>query len=180
MYLALARTVWTDVDKDGISEDIRRFRLRHVGLSDDDLMEKLIRQTAVRCGVVGAVASAPPGILAIVPLAADLSYQVLALNRLILTIAGIYGKPTTRPQRGGAVAASFAAGGGAEFLRRSMVKAAQRVLRRGAASRLVPVVGAVVAGAMSYGSVVAIGRQARDHYRARSLLEQFRGKARRK
>lgn len=178
MYVALARAIWTDVDGDEISEDVRRFRLRHAGLSDDELVERLIHQTAVRCGVVGAVASAPPGILAVVPLAADLSYQVLALNRLILTIARVYGKPTTRPQRGGAVAVSFAAGGGAELLRRTAVKVAQRVLRRGVTSRMIPVVGAIVGGLLSYGFVVAMGRQARDYYRDRSLLERVRGKAR--
>lgn len=179
MYVALARSIWTDVDKDEISEDVRRFRLRHSGLSDDALVQKLIHQTALRCGAVGAVASAPPGILAIVPLAADLAYQVLALNRLVLTIARVYGKPTSRPQRGGAVAVSFAAGGGAEVLRRAAVKAVQRALRRGATSRMIPLVGAVVGGVMSYGSVVAIGRQAQEYYRDRSLSERVRARVRR-
>ena len=174
MYVALARTIWTDVDRDEISEDVRKFRLRHAGLPDDELVEKLIQQTALRCGAVGAVASAPPGILAIVPLAADLAYQVLALNRLVLTIARIYGRPTTRSQRGGAVAVSFAAGGGAEFLRRAAVKAAQRTLRRGAMSRMIPFVGALVGGVMSYGSVVVIGRQAQEYYRDSSLFERVR------
>lgn len=176
MYVALARTIWTDVDKDKISEDVRKFRRRHGGLSDDELVNKLIQQTAFRCGAVGAVASAPPGFLAMVPLAADFAYQVLALNRLVLTIARIYRRPTTRSQRGGAVAVSFAAGGGAEFLRRAAVKAAQRTLRRRALSRMIPFVGALVGSVMSYGAVVVIGRQAQEYYRDGSLWERVQKK----
>ena len=41
------------------------------------------------------------------PLAADFSYQVLALNRLVLTIARIYGRSTTREQRAATVAIAW-------------------------------------------------------------------------
>lgn len=165
MYVALTRTVLTDIDKDKIVQEVRKIRSKYPGLSDDDLAKTVIRQTALRCAAIGAVASAPPGVLAIVPLAADFSYQVLALNRLVLTIARIYSKPTTREQRAAAVASSLALGGGTELLRRQVVKTVTNSLRRQHAATLVPVFGAILGGVMSYTAVHAIGRQAQVYYR---------------
>jgi len=176
MYVALARTVWTDHEKDTVAEEVRRFRLRHPGLSNDKLVEKLIQKTALRCAAVGAIASAPPAFLSFLPLAADYAYQVLALNRLVLTIARIYGIPTTREQRGASVAASLALGGGTEFLRRSAVSMIQRALRRRAASRLIPFFGAVVGGAFNYTSILAVGKQAQEYYRGWPLLSRLSGR----
>lgn len=167
MYVALARTFWTDVDRDKIEAEVRKFRERYPGSSKEELVSRLIRQTALRCAAVGAVASAPPGVLAIVPLAADFSYQVLALNRLVLTIARIYGRPTSRHQRGATVAASIALGGGSEFLRRNIVKGVTRSLQRQRATALVPVFGALIGAIMSYASVRAVGREAQQYYRRR-------------
>jgi hypothetical protein len=99
---------------------------------------------------------------------------VLALNRLVLTIARIYGKQTTREQRGATVAASLALGGGAEFLRRGIVKTVTRGMRKQALSRLMPIAGAVIGGALSYTSVMTVGMQARDYYRRRSIASRVR------
>lgn len=167
MYVALTRTVLTDIDRDKIVQEVRKIRSRYPAASDDELARTVIRQTALRCAAIGAVASAPPGLLAIVPLAADFSYQVLALNRLVLTIARIYGKPTTREQRAASVGASLALGGGTEFLRRQLVKTATNSLRRRRAASLVPAFGAVLGGVMSYTAVFAIGRQAQQYYRTK-------------
>src|SRR5881396_1177685 len=68
MYVALARTVLTDLDRDKIDDEVRNFRSRYPEYSRDDLVNRLIHHTAVRCGVIGAVASAPPGFLAVLPL----------------------------------------------------------------------------------------------------------------
>ena len=174
MYLGLARSIWTDVDRTAVDKEVRRFKTKHHGMSNDELVEKLIRTTALRCGAVGAVASAPPGFLAVLPLAADFSYQVLALNRLVLTIARIYGKPTTREQRGATVAASLALGGGAEFIRRSIVKAVTRGMRKQALSRLMPVAGALIGGSLTYAAVMSVGRQAQEYYRRRSIISRVR------
>jgi hypothetical protein len=166
VYVALTRTVLTDIDRDKIVQEVRKIRAKYPSASDDELARTVIRQTALRCAAIGAVASAPPGVLAIVPLAADFSYQVLALNRLVLTIARIYSKPTTREQRAASVAASLALGGGTEYLRRHVVKRAKNLRRQQAAS-LVPVFGAVLGGVMSYVAVLAIGRQAQVYYRTK-------------
>lgn len=165
MYVALARTVWTDVDRDKVAKEVAKIRARYPGASNEELVSRLIRQTALRCAAIGAVASAPPGFLSIVPLAADFSYQVLALNRLVLTVARIYGRPTSREQRGATVAASLALGGGTEFVRRNIVMGMTRSLKRQGAAHLVPVFGGLVGAIMSYATVRAVGRQAQAFYR---------------
>jgi hypothetical protein len=177
MYVALARTVLTDVDRDKIADEVRKFRTKYPDYSRDYLVDRLIEHTAVRCGVIGAVASAPPGFLAILPLAADFSYQVLALNRLVLTIARIYGRPTTREQRALAVATSVALGGGAEFLRRNVVKGISTSLERQKKERLAPHFGGAVGAILTYGAVLAIGKLARAYYRPRGILSRVRASA---
>lgn len=174
MYVALARTVLTDVDRDKISEEVRKFRTSYPNYSRDELVDRLIEHTAIRCGVVGAVASAPPGFLAVLPLAADFSYQVLALNRLVLTIARIYGRSTTREQRALTVAVALALGGGTEFLRRNIVKGVSKALRRGNEARLVPHIGGAVGCGLTYGAVRTVGKLARNYYRPKGSRTRMR------
>ncbi|HEY7370123.1 MAG TPA: hypothetical protein VIA29_09565, partial [Thermoanaerobaculia bacterium] len=118
MYAALARSVLTEPDADRIAGAVEKLRRKHPKADDDEIVEKLIARTAIRCGLVGGAAAAPGGLLAVLPLAADLSYQALALQRLVRTIAYVYRKPTTAAERGIATAAGLAAGGGAGLLRR--------------------------------------------------------------
>jgi hypothetical protein len=179
MYVALARTVLTDVDRDKIEDEVRKFRTRYPHYSREELVDRLIHHTAIRCGVIGAVASAPPGFLAVLPLAADFSYQVLALNRLVLTIARIYGRTTSREQRALTVAVSLALGGGAEFLRRNVVKGVSESLRRGNAARLAPHVGGTIGSLLTFGAVRVIGMMARGYYRPKSAASRARAVANR-
>jgi uncharacterized protein (DUF697 family) len=174
MYVALARTVLTDIDRDKIADEVRKYRERYPGYSRDDLVDRLIEHTAIRCGVVGAVASAPPGFLAVLPLAADFSYQVLALNRLVLTIARIYGRTTTREQRAMTVAVALALGGGTEFVRRNIVKGVSSSLKKQRERRLVPHVGGAVGLVLTYGAVRAAGKLARNYYRRRGAASRVR------
>ncbi|MEO8347287.1 MAG: hypothetical protein ABI610_00125, partial [Acidobacteriota bacterium] len=164
-------------DRDKVVAEVRKIRAKYPSASDDELAKTVIRQTAIRCAMIGAVASAPLGLLAVVPLAADFSYQVLALNRLVLTIARIYSKPTTREQRAASVAASLALGGGTEYLRRQLVKSVTNSLRRQRAASLVPAFGAVLGGVMSYTAVYAIGRQAQVYYREKRRKRRARAAA---
>lgn len=60
MYVALTRTVLTDIDRDKVVQEVRKIRLKYPGASDDDLAKTVIRQTALRCAAIGAVASALP------------------------------------------------------------------------------------------------------------------------
>jgi hypothetical protein len=179
VYVALARTIITDVDRDKIAAEVRKFRSQYPEYSRDELVDRLIEHTAIRCGVIGAVASAPPGFLAVLPLAADFSYQVLALNRLVLTIARIYGRPTTREQRALIVAISMALGGGAEFVRRNIVKGVSESLKRQHAARLVPHIGGAVGLGLTYGAVRAVGKLARYYYRPKGPAQKVGALARR-
>ena len=179
MYVALARTVLTDIDRDKIAEEVRKFRTTYPNYSRDELVDRLIEHTAIRCGVVGAVASAPPGFLAVLPLAADFSYQVLALNRLVLTIARIYGRTTTREQRALTVAVALALGGGAEFVRRNIVKGVSESLKRGNEARLVPHIGGAVGLGLTYGVVRTVGKLARNYYRPKGAAKRVRAIAKR-
>jgi uncharacterized protein (DUF697 family) len=179
MYVALARTVLTDVDRDKIAQEVRKFREKYPGYSREELVNRLIEHTAIRCGVVGAVASAPPGFLAVLPLAADFSYQVLALNRLVLTIARIYGKTTTREQRAATVALALALGGGAEFVRRNIVKGVSNSLKKQREARFVPHIGGAVGLTLTYAAVRAVGKLARNYYRPRGAASRVRAIANR-
>jgi hypothetical protein len=174
MYVALARTVLTDVDRDKIAREVRTFRQRYPAYSREELVNRLIEHTAVRCGAIGAVASAPPGFLAVLPLAADFSYQVLALNRLVLTIARIYGRTTTREQRAATVAVALALGGGAEFVRRNVVKGVSTSLKRRKSERLMPHIGGAIGALLTYGAVRAVGKAARAYYRPRGAAARVR------
>jgi uncharacterized protein (DUF697 family) len=179
MYVALARTVFTDVDRDKIADEVRKFRTHYPNYSRDELVDRLIQHTAIRCGVVGAVASAPPGFLAVLPLAADFSYQVLALNRLVLTIARIYGRSTTREQRALTVAVALALGGGGEFVRRNIVKGISTALKRQNEARLVPHIGGAVGCGLTYGAILAVGKLARNYYRPKGAATRMRALANR-
>jgi uncharacterized membrane protein YcjF (UPF0283 family) len=171
---ALARVVLTDADHDKIAEQVRKLRERHPDASRPELAERLIRQTALRGALIGAVTSAPPGLFSVVPLAADVSYQAMALNRLVQAIAQLYGRPTGPIERAGAVAASVALEGGTEFLRRTIVKGVARSLRRRRVVRLVPIFGALLGGVASYVMVTAAGREAHRLLRPHGIASRAR------
>jgi uncharacterized protein (DUF697 family) len=115
----------------------------------------------------------------VLPLAADFSYQVLALNRLVLTIARIYGKTTTREQRAATVALALALGGGAEFVRRNIVKGVSNSLTKRREARLVPHIGGAVGLTLTYAAVRAVGKLARNYYRPRGASSRVRAIANR-
>jgi hypothetical protein len=167
VYAALARSVLTEPDADRIAKDVAKLRERHPRADDDEIVEKLIARTAIRCGLVGAAAAAPGGLLALLPMAADLSYQALALQRLVRSIAFVYGKPTTPAERGIATAAGLAAGGGAGLLRRGAARTAARLISRRLAWRAVPVVAGLAGAATAAAAAVAVGRQAAAYFRTR-------------
>jgi uncharacterized protein (DUF697 family) len=167
MYFALARSVVTDREQDKVIRQVERLRARYPEEGEDRLVARMIRQTALRCAAVGAIASAPSELLAFVPLAADFSYQVLALNRLVLSIAFVYEGRASGAERGASAAASLAVGGGGELLRRSAVGLVRRALRRRAASAFLPVAGAAVGGALAYAAARSAGKLAQQFYSER-------------
>jgi len=104
---------------------------------------------------------------------------VLALNRLVLTSARIYGRATTREQRAATVAVSLVLGGGAEFVRRNVVKGISRSLKRQNQTRLATHVGAAIGSLLTYAGVRAIGLLARNYYRPGGAVTRVRALARR-
>lgn len=166
MDWTLARTLLADEDPEQVIREVRKIRLRHPDLSDDELAEKMIRRAAVACAVMGAVASAPAGFLLSFSPAADLSYQALRLHRLVLSIARSYsGRPTTSLERGMTVAGSLAVSATTGWLRRAILRAARRPLSRRAPG-LLPLASALIGGALSYAAARGVGAAARDYCRA--------------
>ncbi len=164
MYAALARSVLSDDGSGRAVEDVRKISERHPNLSADELARKLIRRAALRCTAVAAITSAPVGWLCTVPLAADLSYQVSSLNRLALSVAHAHRRRAAGPERALAAAGSLLVAGAAHWLRRGALNLARRSLSR-RAPRLLPVVAALVGGALSYAAARTIGGAAQDYCR---------------
>ncbi len=164
MYAALARTVLSDADPDGVVQEVRKIRERHPNLSGDELARKLTQRTAIRCAAVAALASAPVGWLCALPLAADLSYQVSSFHRLALSIARAHRRPTTSLERAVAAAGSLAVAGSAELLRRGALNVGRRSLSR-RRPHLLPLVSALVGGAFSYVAARTFGGAVQDYCR---------------
>lgn len=167
MYRSLAQAVLSSADEAAAIRRVEHLRERHPGLSRDELAERLIRQTARRCAAVGALTGAPAAWLGAAPVAADLPFQVLALARLALGIAAIFGRRPDLTERGLGAAAGLTLSAGTGALRAGAVKLARQALGRRRTSGAAPVLGALIGGGLSYGAVIAFGRAARDHYRGR-------------
>ena len=167
MYGSIARAVLTSADEAAAVRRVERLRERHPGLSRDELTDRLIRQTAWRCAAVGALTGAPAAWLGAAPVAADLSFQVLALARLALGIAAVYRRRPDFSERGLGAAAGLALSAGTGAVRAGALKLARQALGRRRSSGAAPVLGALIGGGLAYGAVVAFGRAARDHYRGR-------------
>lgn len=165
MYADLARSVFLDEQTERVAEDLRVMRRRHPGLSRDELCGKLIGRAAARCAAVGALSSAPGGWPSPFPVATDLPYQVLALNRLARSVLAAFDRPTTGVERAMAAAGSLALAGASEWLRAGTVEVARRALRR-RSPRLAPLLAAAIGGALSYAAVRAVGWLAEDYCRA--------------
>jgi hypothetical protein len=168
MYGSLAAAVLTSADEAAAVRQVERLREKHPGLSRDELAERLVRQTAWRCGAMGALTGAPAAWLGAAPVAADLPFQVLALARLALGIAAIYRRRPDLSERGLGIGAGLALSAGTGVLRAGALKLARQALGKRRSSGAAPIVGALIGGGLAYGAVVALGRAARDHYRGRS------------
>ena len=149
MYEALAGAALSPEDPERVVEAVGRLRRRNPELSREELARKLTARTALICAAVGAVAG-------------PVSFQALALDRLLLSIARASGRPASALERAAAAAASLLAAGAAEGARRQAQRAARRLPER--RSPLVPVLAAALAGgALSYGAARLLGLAARRY-----------------
>ncbi len=98
------------------------------------------------------------------PFGLDLAYQTVALNRLVLALAILYGRPPSGRDRAVGTAAGVAASLGSEFLRQGLVRLLRKALPRREGARAC--IGALAGGVLGYAAAIAIGRFARDAFRS--------------
>jgi hypothetical protein len=147
MYEALAVAALGPEDPERVVETVSRLRRRHPELSREELARKLTARTAWTCAAVGAVAGPLP-------------IQALALDRLLLSIARLSGRPASGLERAAAAAASLLAAGAAEGIRRQARRAAERLPEQ--PSPLAPALAAALAGgALGYAAAQLLGLAAR-------------------
>ena len=172
MYAALARAVLDESGAGRAAEDVARLRRRHPRESRDEIARRLIRRTALQCAGAGALLTGPASFFGAMPFGADMAWQVVALNRLVLSMAALYGqKPEGRDRMVG-IAAAAGAGLASQAVRQGLVHLLQRVVPHRAGARTA--LGALAGGAVGYFAAVAVGRWAREEFRTGRLLAPIR------
>jgi len=176
------RSLFEEIDAEKIRRDIDKLKEQAPDFEPVEHANILIRRTAIRCAVAGAVTGLPSGLLAIGSLGADLAFLIFQQFRLIVGIAAIYGhEPSQRERFKEALSClAYASGVGIgkqgiatviESLEGSSVaeKIGSRFMRKRLA-KVVPFVGALSGGALNFLSVRAVGRAAVRYYE--SLVDQ--------
>jgi hypothetical protein len=175
VYATLARAVLDDGARELVSAHVDRLRARFPRASRDALARRLIRRAALRCAAAGVLWTGPASFFGALPAGANLGYQVMELNRLVLALAALYRRPGAVGERAAAAAAGLAAGVSSEVLHQGIVRLLRGAMRRQPGARTL--VGAFAGGAIGYASAFAIGRLARDLFRgqgATALLRRLR------
>jgi hypothetical protein len=99
MYSDLTRTVLLGGDEEQLDLEIRRIIEKHPDADRYEVADRLVSRAMARCAAVGAIASIPAGVLAGLPAAADMAFQVKTLHRLALGIARARRQETTAVDR---------------------------------------------------------------------------------
>ena len=175
------RALFEEIDTERIRREVEALRSASPDIDAMGYARTLARRTAIRCAAAGAVTGIPGGLVAFGALGADLAYLVYQQFRLILGIATIYGhEPSSRErfaetlqclayasgvgvgkQGIATVIESATTEGGMVFERIGTRLARERVMR------VVPILGAVTAGALNYAAVHAASRAAIRYYENR-------------
>jgi hypothetical protein len=113
----------------------------------------------------------PAAFFGAMPFGAGLAYQAVVLNRLVLSLAAIYGDDASGRSRATGFAAGFSAGLGSEIVQQALVRVLRRALSRRPGVRTV--VGALTGGALGYAAAVAVGGFARDLFAERRLFARL-------
>ncbi|HYK41328.1 MAG TPA: hypothetical protein VE007_02990 [Thermoanaerobaculia bacterium] len=165
MYSDLARSVLI-VDEEELDAEIRRMRERYPEAGIRELTDRLIVRAAVKCALVGAVAAIPASFIPVLPVAADVSFQVRSLNGLALAVAHANRRRTTPVDRAAAAVGALALAGAARVFRRGFLRGARRSLAKNS-PRLVPFAGALAGAASGALAAWAAGRIAREAFGSR-------------
>ena len=172
MYAALARAVLDESGAGRAQQDVARLRRRHPRASRDEIARLLIRRTALQCAGAGALLTGPAAFFGAMPFGADMAWQVVALNRLVLSMAALYGRTPEGRDRVVGTAAAAGAGLASEVVRQGLVRLLRRMAPRRGAARTA--LGALAGGALGYFAAVAIGGWAREEFRSGRLLAPLR------
>jgi len=168
MYADLARAVWVEADRGRAAADVARLRERHPRASRDELARRLIRRTALQCGAAGFAWTAPAAYFGGMPLGPELAYQVVAMNRLVLSLAALYRSSGAVKDRAVGAGVGISAGVAADLLRRALVTLLRRSLPRRPGTR--GIVGGLAGGALAYGTALGVGNLARDVFAGRKTF----------
>jgi hypothetical protein len=166
-FLRLVEKATTDLDVEKLRAEVRAFSARHADLTTRAKAERLVAVAARRAAALGAVASLPPGWLALATVAPELSAVLVLQSRLIVSLHVLYGGPMTPGERALEVLAGLAAGAGMNVGRRLTTRAAEEIAGRlvlrlagREISHVVPVLGALAGAGLNYAAVRAVGRAA--------------------
>jgi hypothetical protein len=175
------RALFEEIDRDRIRREVDELRSTDPDADPQVYARSLARRTAIRCAAAGAVTGMPGGLVAIGALGADLAYLVFQQFRLVLGIATIYGQePSSRERFSEALQClAYTSGVGvskhgiATMLESATAEGGMVAEKIGArfarenVTRLIPIVGALSAGALNYAAVYAVARAAIRYYEAR-------------
>lgn len=165
MYAALTRAVLDDGGRERAAADLDRLRRRYPRASRDELADRLIRKTAMQCGAASLLWTGPASFFGAMPQGPDLGYQVVALNRLVHSLAALYRRGPSGRDGAIGVAAGVGASVAADFLRRGIVQSLRRSLPSRPGARTLA--GCFAGAALGYGTALLIGQLARDAFAGR-------------
>lgn len=167
MYAAIARAVLDETTTERAATEVERLRRRHPKASRDELAERVVRRAALQCGAAAALLTGPAAFFGSMPFGADLAWQVVVLNRMVLSLAAVYGRPLSAGERAAGVAAAAGAGVGSGVLRQGLIRVLRQAAPRRPGTRTVA--GAIAGAALGYGAALAVGRFAREQFRGGGL-----------
>jgi hypothetical protein len=166
-FLHLVDKATADLDIEKLRAEIHAFSSTHADLTTRAKGERLVAIAARRAAALGAVASLPPGWLALATVAPELSAVLVLQSRLIVSLHVLYGGPMSAEERALEVLAGLAAGAGINVGRRLTTRAAEEIAARLVArvagremAHIVPVLGAIAGAGLNYAAVRAVGRAA--------------------
>ena len=154
MYASLARAVLDEAGRGRAAADVERLRRRFPRASKDEIGRRLVRRAAFQCASAGALLTGPAAFFGSLPVGPGLAYQIVALNRLVLALAALYGRPAEGRDRAAGAAAGAGTGLASEALRQGLVRLLRRILPRSLGARTVA--GALAGGALGYGAALAV------------------------
>jgi hypothetical protein len=171
VYTALARAILDDANRLRAGRDVERLRERHPRASRDELAARVMRRAALQCAAAGGLLAGPAAFFGALPFGAGLAYQAVALNRLVLSLAALYGDEAGGRSRATGVVAGFSAGLGSELVTQALVRVLRGAMPRRPGLRTVA--GGLAGGAMGYAAAVAVGGFARDLFAERRLFARL-------